>query len=400
MIAVRIVWHSVHPGRDALHPTGSGYGTQSALWVPRIAALGHEVAVSAFWGQQGRVDEWEGHRVYPGGRDPYGADVLAKHARHFKADLVIHLGDVFCLDPEPWKDSGIPVAHWMPVDCDDGGGIIGRSGDVLERSIGLKDHLNLMQGGGVPIAMSRFGETQLKRSGHSPLFAPHGIDTTVYAPPADRDELRRMAGLDGRFVIGINAANNDKVRKAWPENLAAFAKFHRRHADAFLMIMTQDDEKNGLKLRRMARDMGIAKAVGWSDDYLIQSGQVGTEAVAAWYGALDLFSGCTLAEGFGLPVLEAQSAGVPTVVTDGSAMSEVGCGWKVQGEPYWSLAHAAWWRKPSIDGIARAYEDAYRRGTDYRAKAARARPHALAYDADAVLTQHWKPVLEQLEAGL
>jgi glycosyltransferase involved in cell wall biosynthesis len=391
---VRILFHSVCPW------AGSGYGTQTALWVPRIASLGHEVAISAFWGTQGRVTEWEGHRVYPGGRHPYGADVLAKHARHFGADLVIHLGDVFCLDPEPWKDEGLRVAHWMPVDCDDGDGIIGHSGDVLERSIGLKDHLNLMQGGGVPIAMSRFGKRQLEKSGHKSLYAPHGIDTGVFAPPADRDELRRMAGLGDRFVIGVNAANNDKVRKAWPEQLAAFAKLRSRHPDAFLMIMTQEDEPNGLKLKRMARDMGIIKACGFSDDYLIQSGQVGQEAVAAWYGTLDLYSGCALAEGFGLPILEAQACGVPTAVTDGSAMSEVGSGWKVAGEPYWSLSHAAFWRKPSIDGIARAYEDAYRRGTDYRAKAARARGHALPYDADLVLEAHWEPVLKELETRL
>jgi glycosyltransferase involved in cell wall biosynthesis len=391
---MRILWHSVAPW------AGSGYGTQTATFVPRIASLGHEVAVSASWGTQGRVTEWEGHRVYPGGRHPHGADVLAKHAKHFKADLVIHLGDVFCLDPEPWKDEGLRVAHWMPVDCDDGDGVVGHSGDILERSIGLVDHLNLMQGGGVPIAMSRFGETQLAKSGHRPLYVPHGIDVNVFQPTGDGDELRRDAGLGDRFVIGINAANNDKVRKAWPEQFAAFAKFLRRHPDAFLMIHTQEDEPNGLKLRRMARDMGIVKACGWSDDYTVQSGQLGGEDMASWYRRLHLYSGCALAEGFGLPILEAQAAGIPTVVTDGSAMSEIGCGWKVQGEPYWSLSHAAFWRKPSIDGIVRAYEDAYRRGTDYRAKAARTRQHALAYDADLVLKEHWAPVLSELEAKL
>jgi hypothetical protein len=78
-------------------------------------------------------------------------------------------------------------------------------------------------------------------------------------------------------------------------------------------------------------------------------------------------------------------------------MAEVGGGWKVDGEPLWAPLHRAWWHKPGIDAIARIYEKAYQRDRAYHAKAAQAREHALTYDADRVLVEHWKPALEALE---
>jgi glycosyltransferase involved in cell wall biosynthesis len=384
----KILWHSVAPW------WGTGYGQQTAVWVPRLASLGYEVAISAFSGLTGSPQEWQGHRVYAPGNDPYGADVLAHHARHFGADLVITLLDVYALDPEPWADElAGKVASWMPIDCDDGGGLI-------SRHISLSDELRLRQSAVQPVAMSRFGENQLRRQGHKPLYVPHGIDCSVFRPPPDKRALKAAAGLDGKFVIGINATNIGNLnRKAWPEQLAAFAKLHRRHPDTVLLAHTgKHGGKIGLNLGNMVHDMGIREAVQFSDQYMYRAGLVDQAMLAGTYGLMDLLSACSLAEGFGLPIAEAQACGVPTVVTDFSAMSEVGCGWKVQGAPYWSVIHNAYWRMPPVDAIHRAYENAYelwRRGV-LGSKRKAAREHALRYDADTVLTDYWKPVLEEL----
>ena len=64
---------------------------------------------------------------------------------------------------------------------------------------------------------------------------PHGIELDVFKPPADRDELRAAFGLgEDTFAIGINGANNDAIRKALPEQMLAFAKFHATHPDSLL----------------------------------------------------------------------------------------------------------------------------------------------------------------------
>ena len=49
---MKILWHSNSPWAR------TGYGTQTALWVPRLAELGHEIAISAFHGLQGSPIPW------------------------------------------------------------------------------------------------------------------------------------------------------------------------------------------------------------------------------------------------------------------------------------------------------------------------------------------------------
>lgn len=391
----KILWHSVSPR------WGTGYGTQTAVWVPRIAALGYEVAISAFVGEPPGITEWLGHPVYPPGNDRYGADVLADHARHFGADLIITFLDCYSLDPEPWADrlKG-RVACWMPVDADDGRGLI-------NRHMGLSDHLKLLQSGAQPIAISEWGQKQMFRQKHHPLFVPHGIDCSAFVPPADKKAVKAAMGLDGKFVIGINATNIGNLnRKAWTEQLGAFAKLHRRHADTFLLAHCDPNPgKIGYNLKLLAEEMGIRTAVAWGGGgkgaYAYRTGQITQGQMIASYGLMDLLSSCSYAEGFGLPILEAEACGVPTVVTDASAMSEVGSGWKVQGEPFFSVIHHAYWRQPQLDDIYAVYEkvyDLWKRGA--LTKGVPARQHALIYDADTVLTQHWKPVLAKLEAML
>ena len=119
-----------------------------------MASLGHEVFISAFWGLTGASTEWNGHLVLPGGQDPYGSDIIVSHARYVKADLVITLMDVWPLDAGQIRslrvDHGIPVAHWMPVDCD---------------PLGAMDERHLKTTGAIPMAMSRFGQRMLAEAG-------------------------------------------------------------------------------------------------------------------------------------------------------------------------------------------------------------------------------------------
>lgn len=375
---MKILWHSVAPW------CGTAYGQQTALWVPRIASLGHEVAVSAFSGLHGAALDWQGHTVYPGGSHLYGADSLPRHARHFRPDLVIALCDAWALGPVAM--AGLPIACWVPIDC---------------TPLGRADRIALSRGKAQTIAVSRHGEKMLTDAGHGPLLVPHGIDTAVFAPPAESPEaLREELGLGGRFVAGIVAANSDERRKGWFEQLSAFARLHGRHGDAVLIAHTSPSQKGGLDLRGLATDLGIAGAVIWTDDYAAGNGDVTPAQMARTYAAMHLLSSCSLGEGFGIPIAEAQAVGTPAVATNASAMAEVCGGWLVDGQPTWHPGHKARWVVPSIAAIDRVYEKAYQRGAAWSTKAAAAREHALAYDAETVLTQSWKPALERLEAML
>jgi glycosyltransferase involved in cell wall biosynthesis len=269
----------------------SGYGGQFALLAPRLASLGHEVAISAFCGISGTAVQWEGIPVYPGGMNPYGADVIAGHARDFGADLVITLMDIWGLGQQGWDAlASLNAASWMPIDCD---------------PLSVLDTEALAASKVRPIAMSQFGRQLLGLGGFDPLYVPHGIDTSVFCPQ-DKGECRDLLNVPREaFVVGINAANAD-VRKAFPEQFAAFAILHNRHPDSILLVHTFPHGP-GMDLGRLAMRLGIQHAIRFSDAHKYATGGYTAADLAAWYSTLDVYSGATRAEGFGLPVLEAQA---------------------------------------------------------------------------------------------
>src|SRR5262245_15081540 len=119
--------------------------------------------------------------------------------------------------------------------------------------------------------------------------------------------------------------------------------------------------------------------------------------MAGMYAGLDVLLNTSMGEGFGLTVLEAQSCGVPAIVTDFTAMSEVcGAGWKVGFERHWTDQNS-WQARPRVEEIAERLDECYALDrASRRALHARAREHALQYDADRVMGEHWLPTLEEI----
>lgn len=352
------------------------------MLIPRLASLGYEVAVSAFCGLQGTRSQWGSVPVFPGGLDAYGNDVLAGHAKVAGADLVLTLMDAWVLNPEMMAP--LNAACWMPVDC---------------TPLSAMDRQFLRASGVTPIAMSEFGRGELENAGFDALYAPHAIDTSVYAPQ-DKAAAREALGVpQDAFVIGINATNIDAVRKAFPEQMAAFAMFRRSHPDALLLAHThQTGPGSGLNLGEVAARLDISAAIRWTSPYQYTCGGYSPQEMARWYACLDLYSGCTYGEGFGLPLLEAAACGVPAVATSFSAMPQAAGphAWLVQSEPFWNGMHRAFWGKPLISEIAEAYGAALKTAPDPDA----IRAHALGYDADLVFAERWLPILKILEDRL
>lgn len=366
---MRILWFSHAPF------AATGNGTQTAVWLHRLATLGHEVAACGALTFTGALLRWNGIAVYPGWRDGIGNDIVAGHYRHFRADLLITFCDAFVLDPAVIKTMN--VMHWMPVDS---------------HPVNWRDRQVLLAGGGRPVAFSRFGQAEITRAGFSAGYIPHGIDTRAFAP-GDRAEARARTGIPaGKFVVGINAANID--RKALPEQLAAFAMFHRRHPDTHLAV--HSTTTGAADLLAIADKGGFADAVSFPDQHAYISGLIPASYLVSWYNAIDALSSCSYGEGFGLPIVESQSCGTPVVVTDCSSMSELaGPGIRVSGARAWVGMNRSWWYRPDVGQISEAYERLYCLDSADELRSA-CREHALAYDADRVLTEYWKPALEEV----
>src|SRR5690242_14427341 len=278
----RILWHSCAPWAS------SGYGTQTAVWTKKLAKMGHDVVISSYWGLSGSSTTWEGMTVLPGFGPSYCSPSLYQHALATEPELVITLGDVWVMDANLLKS--LPMACWLPADC---------------RRMSTADQRTVQAIGPELIAMSRFGESRYREAGFNPVYVPHGIDTALFRPftPEERTAAREQLGLGGDdFVIGINGANNDAIRKALPEMMLAFAKFHRSHPDAILALHSGVHQDGGQDLEAVAENLGIVDRCRVVDQYRYHAGFIPDEDMTRWYNSLDVLACCSYGEGFGLPI--------------------------------------------------------------------------------------------------
>ena len=379
---MKILWHSNAPW------TGTGYASQTALFLPHLAEQGHQVAVSAFYGLYGSKLDWGEFPVYPGGADTWGNDVVTAHALHwFDGDLsagtIITLMDVWTLRTPSLRL--FTVGSWVPVDHDPAPPAVTQY---------------FVDTGAVPIAMSRFGETKLREAGLDPLYVPHGVDTDLFQP-MDRTQARRLLDLPAdAFVIGMVAANKgaSPPRKAFPQVFAAFAEFARRHDDAVLYLHTEQLGVNlGIDLLELADATGIPdNRVHWVDQYALRIG-IPTEAMKVPYSAMNVLANPSYGEGFGLPIIEAQACGTPVIVNNTTSMPELcGVGWQVESDAWWNPRHHSFQGYPRPGSILDAFEAAYNSDIDRR----EARAFANQYAATKIATEYWAPALDALAARL
>jgi glycosyltransferase involved in cell wall biosynthesis len=376
---MRILWHSNAPW------VPTGYGQQTRLFTPLIKAMGHDVAISAMFGLGGSTSTYDGMNVYPSGYDAYGNDALPSyalhHLKHRDHGWLITLFDVWPLNNPYLKD--FHTAAWVPVDH-----------DPIPPNV-LRFFTDTQT---VPIAMSRFGQKALARFGVEALYVPHGFDPAF--EPKDQAESREALGVPAdAFVVGMNAANKagkELHRKNFDGAFQAFARFAGQRDDAFLYVHTESTGLIGHNLENLAAYLQIEDKVRFADQFNYRLG-VPTEYMPNLYSAFDVFLNPAFGEGFGVPIIEAQACGVPVIVTDFTAMSELaGPGWKVGGDLVWHEPNESMWMRPAVGGLVDALEEAHdARGVESLKDAAVA--FAAPYRADRVFVEYWLPVLANLE---
>jgi glycosyltransferase involved in cell wall biosynthesis len=370
----RLLWHSCAPWSP------SGYGTQTAIWAQKLRDIGHEVYLSTYWGLNGSPTQWDGITVLPAFGGNYASPSLQQHARHLGPDLVVTLGDVWVMDPGVLRE--LPVAHWLPADC---------------RPMSNADRGVVEAGGASLIAMSRFGQERFREAGFgNALYVPHGIDFSTWRIPGDRAALREAAGIGpDTYVIGVNAANNDAIRKAPSEMLLAFAKFLQARPDSQLLLHTAVHCDGGQDLEFLAESLGITDRITVVDQYRYNAGLIQPSDLADWYGMIDVLLASTYGEGFGLPIVESLACGTPVITTRCSSMEELNPdGLQVDGEPFFNGVHRAWWIRPSISGMVRALEEAYERRGEV--DPVKLRESVSGYEVNRVAEEFMRPAVDEL----
>ena len=368
---MKILWVSNSP------MTSSGYGVQTALFRQRIHDAGHLITVFGVFGHHGATMNDGVGAILPVGRDAWGNDMLAGHVAQLQPDVVVSLLDIWIMQPE---NVGYLTA-WAPVDHD---------------PIPPRVKAPLLECRHT-WAMSRFAERQMRAVGLTPDYVPHGVDTRVYTP-MDRAQARAVWQVpEGKFLAVMVAANRGyPPRKSFDRVLKAWGQFVQSHPDALLYLHTEPDTTDGIDLVECAQFYGIPDDnVRFPDLYRLRRGDYGSGRMNALYNAADVLLAPSMGEGFGIPVVEAQAAGCPVVVSDFSAQSElVGPGYliPVDDDDHFYSLQASEYALIRPSEIRKGIEWAYEQRGDSALRAA-SRSFALDYDAQRVFDSFMLPAL-------
>ena len=385
---MRILWSS-----NAAH-AATGYSSQTKGVVPAIKAMGHDVAVHAWWGLQGGPVVLDGIQHFPAYLDGYGNDAMPHLCRKWKADVLITLIDLWVMDPALGQMGSTRYCPYFPIDCDPIPAEIAArfpfAHRILLYSQSAVKLVEAYQGG-------RFKDKV--------RYLPHGIDGALLQPatPEERVTFRRKYYADwpeDAYIVGMVAANKGyPSRKSFPEAMEAFARFAARHDNARLYLHSYaGPEMKGPPLIDMIRFYGIENKARIANNMMIVGGEYTDEMMREIYATFDVLLAPSQGEGFCLPQVEVQAVGVPVIVTDFSAQTEnMGVGWTVpparlQPTLLWSNMALA-----DVAGVAHALEESYRRPKS-PLWGQMAREFALQFDWPKVIP-YWAKLLEELDGG-
>jgi glycosyltransferase involved in cell wall biosynthesis len=379
---LRILWSA-----NAVWST-SGYGVQGRSILPRLHDAGHEVANFAWYGLQGGVIQAGDIRVYPIGNEPFGSDIIGAHVADFKADLVVSLMDIWVL-PDDYAERCKPAswACWFPVDHE----------PCPPRVAELAKKCDY------PITYCNFGQSMALQAGiANSRCIPLGVETNTFKP-GDKAAARKAMNIPAdAYLVSMVAANKSMPpRKAFPENLQAFARFRARHPEAILYLHTlSTTAQGGVNFERLVEACDIPmSAVRFVDQYLYTVG-LPSSYLADVYRASDVLLAASQSEGFGIPIIEAQACGCPVITTNCTSMLELTIN-GIATEPtqrMWTPLDS-WCAVPSVDAIEAALEDIHARTTNEReAWGAYGALHVRErYDWDMLVRDYWLPFLAEVE---
>lgn len=325
----------------------TGYGRPAFELTGELKKHGHECAILAVEERGAGLMEYGELPVYlPPMHDKFAREFGKYVVRDFGAEAVITL-----LDPWVYGDAlfagGKPWLAWCPIDQDPPQ----RGNAILEEAA-------------IVLPFSQFGADVLKRFIPNKRIdvMPYGVDLSTFSPMPEkiRNQKRKDMGLDDQaFIVGMVGTNLTHDRKALRENITGFADFAFTQKNARLFIWSTDE--GDFRLSSLIAELGMQEQISLVTPWQVEMHN-GAEHVARFYSILDVLLHASAAEGFGIPIIEAQACGVPVIGARNSSMPELitdRTGWLVDDcKPYWSRLDG-WWSRPTPGGIARELRSAY-----------------------------------------
>lgn len=365
----------------------SGYAQQARQFLPLMAKAGYPTACSAFYGLEGGLVSLDGITFYPKIADAYGDDAMVNHARHFKADVVFTLQDIWVLGMNSLNALAQEKRRWIPI--------LPVDHEPVPPSI--KERIRLAYR---IVSYAPFGERELQEQGFHSTYIPHTVPTKIFRK-LDKAEIRKAMRIpEDMFIFGMVAANKDNPpRKSFQEAMDAFKMFHDKHPNSGMYFHTLLKQQGGFPIEEYAKAIGIQDCLYSPDPYeqlfLLDQGDM-----ARMYSMMDVLLAPAQNEGFGVPIIEAQACEVPVITTDFTAMRDLVIdgvtGYKVKVARKRFSPLLSYVAIPDVDDIYDKMEKLY---TDDREKMGKAgREFVLKnFDLDLVWETKWLPFLDKLE---
>lgn len=361
----------------------SGYGQQAAEFLPLIRDEGYPLACIAFYGLEGHPIEHDGIKMYPRIGSVWGDDAMVNHSKDFQADIVITFQDIWVLDPNALKQ----IERWIPL--------LPVDHDPLPPAIHERIKLAYRI-----ITYSQFGRDQLKDLAIHSTYIQHTVDTDVFKPTNKAEAKKALGVPEDYFLFGMVAANKDNPpRKSFQEVIDAFHLFHKKHPKSAIYFHTLLEQSGGFPIKEYINFLGLNEFSYHLKPY-DQMYRVKKPDMAKIYSAFDCLMAPSTSEGFGVPIVEAQSCGVPVITNNFSAMPELieegktGFLTEIGEKRYTPLL--SYIGIPTTGSVFECMEKIYKADRVKMGKEARKRA-IRHYDTKTIFKKKWVPFLEKVE---
>lgn len=201
---------------------------------------------------------------------------------------------------------------------------------------------------------------------------PPGVPAALATPPDQEAtfRVRSRLRLPDRYALAVGTV---EPRKGLDVLVSALA---RSDAPDLPLVVAGQPGWGGVDLESVAQRYGLPA------NRLVMLGRVSDEELAVVLHGAAVFVMPSLAEGFGLPVLEAMAAGVPVVHSDAPALVEVAGGTGVLV------------RRQDPAALAKALRTVFDDGSRTEARVARAKDRAARYTWERTARAVWNVHLE------
>ena len=240
----------------------------------------------------------------------YFMNVIERHLKEWKADILIIILDTFMLYPHILSKDLSPAKtiFWAPSD---GGAGMPKGCDMVLRKMDQA------------VMYSKFSKQQVKDYyGLDLPFIPLGTEPDRFYPLSQekKELIRAKYGLNGKFVVGVVARN--QPRKFLDRTFKAFKLLKNKIPNAVLFMHSDPtDPAQAFSMIELIKDYNLENRVCFSG----MNAHKGFDwnQMNEVYNVMDCFLLTTSGEGWGIPLIEAMSCEIPVLATDYTTTPEI-----------------------------------------------------------------------------